>query len=325
MTTPLLRLRHLTKHFREAGTLLRREAAPVKAIDGVSLDIGRGEIFALVGESGCGKSTLGRLVLRLLEPTTGEMVFDGQTIDLASSVPADYRKTVQIVFQDSRASLNPRRTVYQILRDPMLLHGVATPKTARAAAAALLERVGLAPAERFLDRYPRQFSGGQLQRIGIARALSLKPKLIVADEPVSALDALVRAQILDLIMSLRKEDRLAILFITHDLAVVRAIADRVAVMYLGRIVESGPVDAIFAKASHPYTRALLSATPIPDPRRAASRQRIEVRGEVPDPGALPSGCRFHPRCPSALPICSTVDPSMTELTAEVQVACHLYD
>ena len=238
-------------------------ARQVRAVDDVSLDIEAGEILALVGESGSGKSTTGRLLLRLLDPTAGQIRFEDRPVDLGRPAGLQYRKDIQVVFQDLRASLNSRRTIFQILRDPMLLHGLATRATARAEVGRLLERVGLAPAARFIDRYPRQFSGGQLQRIGIARALSLKPKLIVADEPVSALDALVRAQILELVLSLRRTEQLAFLFITHDLAVVRNIADRVAVMYLGRIVESGPVETIFENPAHPYTRTLLSATPIP--------------------------------------------------------------
>jgi oligopeptide/dipeptide ABC transporter ATP-binding protein len=320
---PLLKACGLKKHFSAAPGFLRAPLPPVQAVDGVSFDVAPGELLALVGESGSGKSTLGRLVLRLIEPSEGELVFNGNSIDLSAPVESAYRKAVQIIFQDSRASLNPRRTIFQILGDPMMLHGLATRANIRQHVAALLERVGLAPAERFIDRYPRQFSGGQLQRIGIARALSLGPRLIVADEPVSALDTLVRAQILDLLMALRREEALAFLFITHDLAVVRNIADRVAVMYLGRIVESGSVDAIFERPAHPYTQALLSATPIPDPKRGKAG-RIVLKGEIPSPRNPPRGCRFHPRCPQVMAICRTEDPAERITPGGVRTACHLY-
>ena len=319
----LLQARHLRKIFPVRGSLFS-EGAKVRAVDDVSLDIPDGEILALVGESGSGKSTTGRLLLRLVEPTGGSIALEGHSVDLGRPADLAYRKDVQIVFQDSRASLNARRTIYQALRDPMLLHGLATRGDVRDRVARLLERVGLAPAERFLDRYPSQFSGGQLQRIGIARALSMQPKLIVADEPVSALDALVRAQILELVLSLRRTERVAFLFITHDLAVVRNIADRVAVMYLGRIVEIGPVETIFARPAHPYTQALLAATPIPDPRRARERRRILLGGEIPNPAAIPPGCRFHPRCPSAMPVCRTLDPLLASVGQGTEAACHLY-
>lgn len=319
----MLQARHLTKIFSRRASFFG--AAPkVRAVDNVSLDIAAGEILALVGESGSGKSTIGRLVLRLIDPTDGTMTFGTSPVDFRRPPDLTYRKDVQIVFQDSRASLNPRRTIYQILGEPMLLHRVITPADARKKVGRLLERVGLAPAAQFIDRYPRQFSGGQLQRIGFARALSLKPKLIVADEPVSALDALVRAQILELVLSLRQTERVAFLFITHDLAVVRNIADRVAVMYLGRIVETGPVEAIFAQPAHPYTQALLSATPIPDPVRARARQHIILTGEIPNSAAIPAGCRFHPRCPSVMAVCHSDDPPTVAVARGVTAACHLH-
>lgn len=318
---PLLVARDLSKQFRPARRLFEPPAPVVHAVDGVSLTIGAGETLALVGESGSGKSTLGRLILRLLEPTAGSLRFGG--IDALACDPSDraLRRKLQVVFQDPRSALNPRRTIFQILRDPMLLHGLTTRREARADVARVLEKVGLAPAHRYLDRQPGQFSGGQLQRINIARAISLQPKLIVADEPVSALDASVRAQILLLVQALQQQDGLAFLFITHDLAVVRTIAHRVAVMYLGRIVEEGPVERIFHAPLHPYTRALLSATPVPDPR--AARERIVLRGEVPSAARTPQGCRFHPRCPHATDACRAQEPVLVDRPGERRVACHL--
>ena len=318
---PLLVTRGLSKYFAPTRRIFEPPAPVVRAVEGVSLSIRSGETLALVGESGSGKSTLGRLILRLIEPTAGELRFGGE--DVLARDPSDrrLRRELQVVFQDPRSSLNPRRTILQIIRDPMLLHGLTTKAAARADVARVLERVGLAPAHRYLDRQPGQFSGGQLQRIAIARAVALQPKLIVADEPVSALDASVRAQILLLVQSLQERDGLSFLFITHDLAVVRTIAHQVAVMYLGRIVEQGPVDRIFGEPQHPYTRALLSATPLPDPR--AARERIVLRGEVPSAARPPQGCKFHPRCPHAMEICRVREPVLADLPGERRVACHL--
>lgn len=278
----------------------------------------------MVGESGSGKSTTGRLVLRLLSPTSGTIRMAGVIVDPGKAADRDFRRSVQVVFQDPRASLNPRRTIYQALRDPLLLHGLASPATVREAVGALLARVGLSPWQQFIDRQPRQLSGGQLQRVCIARAVSLKPRLIVADEPVSALDASVRAQILQLVRQMQREDGLAFLFITHDLAVVRSIAQRVAVMYLGRIVEQGPVEAIFANPAHPYTAALLAATPVPDPGRIRVRSRPLLEGEIPSPANPPGGCRFHTRCPHVMAVCRTVDPATITLPSGVTVSCHLH-
>jgi oligopeptide/dipeptide ABC transporter ATP-binding protein len=322
--TSLLEVSGLKKHFPLSGGLLQRNRGVLQAVDGVSFAIAAGETLAVVGESGSGKSTTGRLVLRLLEPTEGTIRIDGEPIDLAAPPSRAFRKKVQVVFQDPRASLNARRTIYQALRDPLLLHGLAKPDMVREAVGALLERVGLSPWRQFIDRQPRQLSGGQLQRVCIARAVSLKPSLIIADEPVSALDASVRAQILQLVRAMQEQDRLAFLFITHDLAVVRSLAQRVAVMYLGRIVEEGSVEAVFAAPAHPYTAALLAATPVPDPERAAGRRRQVLEGEVPSPANPPSGCRFHTRCPAVMTVCRSVDPKVVSLPSGVSVACHLH-
>jgi oligopeptide/dipeptide ABC transporter ATP-binding protein len=320
-----LAVRNLRKYFLPPKPLFARARPPVQAVDGIDLSIREGETLALVGESGSGKSTTGRLVLRLVSPSGGNIAFEGAEIDLRAPPSRAFRKDMQIVFQDPRASLNPRRTIYQALRDPLLLHGLTTRTAARQAVADLLERVGLAPAGQFIDRQPRQLSGGQLQRVCIARAISLRPRLIVADEPVSALDASVRAQILQLLRTIQQEEQLSFLFITHDLGVVRSIAQRVAVMYLGRIVEEGPVEAVFTKPAHPYTVALLSATPIPDPGRARARTRIALSGEIPSPANPPGGCRFHTRCPAVMDVCRSVDPRTVRLDRGTSVACHLHD
>lgn len=317
----LLDARKLSKHFHGASRLFGKTAPTVRAVDEVSLSIRTGETLALVGESGSGKSTLGRLILRLIEPTGGTMQFQGQEALLTERPSKSFRKDMQVVFQDPRSSLNPRRSIFQIIRDPMLLHGLTTPAQARAAVSAVLERVGLAPAHLYIDRQPSQFSGGQLQRICIARAIALRPKLIVADEPVSALDASVRAQILLLVQSLQQQDGLSFLFITHDLAVVRTIAHQVAVMYLGRIVEKGPVDLIFANPQHPYTQALLAATPIPDPQSARARQRNLLRGEIPSAAHPPAGCAFNTRCPWATDQCRIEKPLLKPHAAGHEVAC----
>ncbi len=326
VAAPLLVAQGLTKHFEIASGIFNRQPRVVHALDDVCLEIGPGETLALVGESGSGKTTTGRLILRLIEPTAGTVRFDGRDIfSLRGDELRRFRKDVQVIFQDPRASLNPRKTVLSILRDPLLLHGLAPRKGMRASVAESLERVGLSPAYRFLDRNPLEFSGGQLQRICIARAVSLHPRLIVADEAVSALDISVRAQILQLLEQLQRESGLSYLFITHDLAVVRSIANRVAVMYLGQIVEMGQVEDVFAQPAHPYTRALLSAAPVPKPRQARQRERIVLHGEIPSSVSPPAGCRFHTRCPLAMPICESVAPTWQALAATHQVACHLFD
>ncbi len=314
---PLVEAKDLTKHFvvqRGFGT-----TGLVRAVEGVSLSINRGETFALVGESGCGKSTTGRLLLRLIEPTSGDIVYDGQNL---AGLPADelraYRRHMQIIFQDPFGSLNPRMSVADIIAEPLVIHGIGDRASRTARVHELLRLVGLAPEH--ARRYPHEFSGGQRQRIGIARALALEPKFIVCDEPVSALDVSIQAQIINLMQDLQRRLGLTYLFISHNLAVVRQIADRVAVMYLGRIVEVAPTEELFARPRHPYTQALLSAVPQADPDRP--RQRILLKGDVPSPLSPPSGCRFHTRCPIAEPACATSEPAITRL-AQHEFACHV--
>ena len=295
-TTPLLRVVDLKTHFPIKRGLLKATVGYVKAVDGVSFDVNRGETVGLVGESGCGKSTVGRTILRLIPATAGNVTFNGKSVFTAS--PAELkalRRRMQIVFQDPVGSLNPRLTIGKIIGEPIEVHRLAIGKQAVAdRVAALLEKVGLNPD--YAERYPHEFSGGQRQRIGIARALSLEPSFIVCDEPVSALDVSIQSQILNLLGDLQRELGLSYLFIAHNLAVVEHFCDRVAVMYLGRIVEIAGREELYANAQHPYTRALLSAAPMPDPRRAA--QRIVLPGEVPSPQNPPTGCTFHPRCPT---------------------------
>jgi len=319
---PLLEVRDLKKFFPIRRGLFSGVSGWVRAVDGVSLHVSPGETLALVGESGSGKTTTGRCVLRLLEPTSGSVRFDG--IDLLSLKAREMRRMrrqIQVVFQDPYASLNPRMRVGTIVREPLDIHRQGAGRKDRdERVAALLRRVGLDPAMR--DRYPHEFSGGQRQRIGVARALALEPRLIVADEPVSALDVSVQAQVVNLLIDLQEELGVAYLFIAHDLAVVERIADRVAVMYLGRIVEVASREEIFRNPLHPYTRALLQAIPIPDPSRA--RERQPLRGDLPSPAHPPSGCRFHTRCPSAVEACPRIDPPLVEVSPGHWVACHLH-
>jgi len=310
----------LAKHYpMRRGLLLARTVGNVRAVDGVSFQIFRGETLALVGESGCGKSTTARLVLRLIEPTAGSVRFEDADITaLRGNAMRRLRRRMQIVFQDPFASLNPRMTVAEILEEPLIVHGIGDRVARRARVEQLLALVGLAPYH--AGRYPHEFSGGQRQRIGIARALAVEPALVVCDEPVSALDVSIQAQVVNLLKDLQARLGLSYLFIAHDLAVVKHMADRVAVMYLGRIVEIGPKDAVFANPRHPYTRVLLSAIPRPDPHRRLARQ--VAGGDVPSPANIPSGCRFHTRCAFVIDRCRTEDPALHPIEPGHLSACH---
>ncbi len=315
----LLDLQGLKKYFPVRQGILRRTSGYLQAVDGVDLDIRRGETVGLVGESGCGKSTLARTMLRLLEPTAGEMTFEGVDLrGLGSREMKRMRQHMQIVFQDSVGSLDPRMKVGELIAEGLTIHGVAGRKERGGVVAEMLGRVGMPPEA--ADRYPHQFSGGQRQRIGLARALVLQPKLIVADEPVSALDVSIQSQVLNLLVELKREFDLTYVFVAHDLAVVGYISDRVAVMYLGRIVELAPSDELFRRPLHPYTMALLSANPEPVPGRKSSR--IVLTGETPSPIDPPSGCRFRTRCPIAQEICAEVDPALENHGLDHSVACH---
>jgi oligopeptide/dipeptide ABC transporter ATP-binding protein len=317
----ILQVEDLKKYFPVHKGLLSRVVGQVKAVDGVSLTVGRGEVLCLVGESGCGKSTVGRTITRLLEPTAGRITLRGRDIthhDQAALRP--HRREMQIVFQDPYSSLNPRLTAGEIIGEPLENYGLATGSAKRAQVAALLERVGMRADA--MVRYPYEFSGGQRQRLGIARALALNPSLIIADEPVSALDVSVQAQVLNLLIQLQEELNLAYLFISHDLAVVEHVGHRIAVMYLGRIVELADKRTLFTRPLHPYTEALLSAAPIPDPR--ARRDKLIIEGDVPSPIDPPKGCHFHPRCPYAFARCRVEEPRLEAAATGHLVACHLH-
>ncbi|MDP6709327.1 MAG: dipeptide ABC transporter ATP-binding protein [Alphaproteobacteria bacterium] len=323
---PLLEVRDLKKHFPIHKGVFSRLAGRVYAVDGVSFHIKRGETLGLVGESGCGKSTVGRTVLKLLEPTEGRIKVNGEDItDLETSAMMPYRQQMQMIFQDPYASLNPRMSAGDIVGEPLIIHQTATGQEARERqerVAALFERVGLGP--RHMHSYPHEFSGGQRQRIGIARALALNPELIVGDEPVSALDVSIQAQIINLLMDLQDELKLSYLFVAHDLAVVEHISHRVAVMYLGKIVETTDKTSLFEMPLHPYTEALLSAVPIPK-SRARGRKRVILTGDVPSPINPPSGCHFHSRCPYAVARCRAEVPELRELLPGHWASCHLHD
>ncbi|HLT98057.1 MAG TPA: dipeptide ABC transporter ATP-binding protein [Acidimicrobiia bacterium] len=323
MSDALLRIRDLRKQFPVKGGIFRRTVANVDAVAGVDLDIARGETLGLVGESGCGKTTLGRLICRLLEPTSGTIEFEGRDVThLSGKDLKRFHQDVQIIFQDPYSSLDPRTPVGNSISEGLRIHGIGDREERRARVHEMLELVGLRP--RHADRYPHEFSGGQRQRIGIARALILRPKLVVADEPVSALDVSVQAQVLNLLRDIQSELHLTLLFIAHNLAVVEHISDRVAVMYLGRVVEVTDRDTLYRSPAHPYTEALLSAIPIPDPDRP--RNRIRLEGEIPSPLDPPPGCRFHPRCPIARAgLCDVEDPAVMEVPGSPDhlAACHL--
>ncbi|WP_316232879.1 MULTISPECIES: dipeptide ABC transporter ATP-binding protein [unclassified Bradyrhizobium] len=317
---PLLSVRDLTKAFPIRGGLLKRQIGSVRAVDGVNFDIGASETFGLVGESGCGKSTTGRCVLRLIEPSSGELRFEGKDVmSLSGDRLRALRRDIQIIFQDPYASLNPRMTVGAIIGEALTIHGLAaTRQQYEARIVHLLETVGLQADH--MTRYPHEFSGGQRQRIGIARALAVEPKLIICDEPVSALDVSIQAQVINLLEDLQQKFGIAYLFVAHDLSVVEHISRRVAVMYLGRIVETAAARQLYSTPKHPYTEALLSAVPIPDP--SVKRKRIRLKGEVPSPINPPPGCHFHTRCPLAKDICSKEVPALKASAPGHLVACH---
>ncbi len=321
-SVPLIEVRDLVKHFPiRKGVVLQRQIGAVKAVDGVSFDVQRGETLGIVGETGCGKSTTARLLVRLLDPTAGTVLFEGEDIAerRGPGLKALHRE-MQMIFQDPYSSLNPRKTVGSIIAEPFAIHGLLKREgERRQQVQELMDRVGLNPEH--YNRYPHEFSGGQRQRIGVARAIALGPKLLVADEPVSALDVSIQAQVLNLLRRLQREMGLTMIFIAHDLSVVRHMCDRVAVMYLGKIVELAPSDALYAFPRHPYTGALLSAVPVPDPA-GGRRERQLLSGDVPSPASPPSACRFHTRCPKARELCSIDEPPLEDKGGGTLSACH---
>ena len=321
MPDTFLEIQNLKTHFPvERGIVFRRRVGTVRAVDGVTLSLKQGEILGLVGESGCGKSTLGRTILQLIPPTEGTVILAGRNLtQLRGEQLRAARADFQMIFQDPYASLNPRMTIFDALAEAIRSHKRVPRRELPARVSELMNKVGLSP--RFLKKYPHEFSGGQRQRIAIARALAVEPQLMIADEPVSALDVSIQAQIINLLAKLSREMHLTLIFISHDLSVVRHIADRIAVMYLGKLVELGPATRVFERPLHPYTKALVSAVPIPDPAREKQRQRIILAGDPPSPINPPSGCPFHPRCPSAIADCARIVPQLENFDGEQQASC----
>lgn len=318
---PLVRVENLTKYFPIKAGILQRKVGDVKAVDGVSFDIWRGETLGMVGESGCGKTTVGRTILRIYPPTSGEIFFDGIPLSSVKNKPLrQMRRRMQMVFQDPYASLNPRLTAGEIVGEPLEIHGLARGAEKQKRVAELFELVGLS--REYINRYPHEFSGGQRQRIGLARALALTPDLIICDEPIAALDVSIQAQIVNLMQELQEELNLTYLFIAHDLSMVKHISDRVLVMYVGKVMELAQRDELYESPLHPYTKALLSAVPIPDPEYEMQRKRIILSGDLPSPAQPPPGCRFHTRCPIAEQQCKLTEPPLREVAPDHVVACH---
>lgn len=323
MAEYLLQIENLTKYYPVKAGFFGSQRGVIHAVDGISLCMREGDTFGLVGESGCGKTTLARLIAKLEDPNEGKIIFNGKEVSQLSGQELKlYRREVQMIFQDPFESLNPRRTVESILSQPFLNHKIASGSELKSIIVNLLNIVGLKPGELYLQRYPHQFSGGQRQRIGIARAIALRPRLIIADEPVSSLDISIRAQILNLLKELQQTIGMSYLFISHDLSVVRSLCNYVVVMYLGKAIEMGKSEELFSKSLHPYTLALLSATPVPDPRKAISKKRIIMRGDIPSPIDPPSGCRFRTRCPYQVSMCAEEEPSLKVYSPDHYSSCH---